>query len=153
MKNLHATLNDERNAHARYLGFAQEADGEGYGAVASLFRAVAASDGVYGNSHEQTIWRLKGELSGESRREVDSRESPSFHFWCSSPILYVSNFRHPSTARSLRSGHCDVRQCATDRNGAREIVCRSCQRILKASRDQDNARTTCVLSVGSRLPN
>lgn len=61
MKNLHATLNGERNAHARYFGFAQKADGEGYGAVASLFRAAAASDGVYGNSHEQTIWRLKGE--------------------------------------------------------------------------------------------
>ncbi len=60
MKNLNAALNGERNAHARYLAFAQKADEEGYGAVASLFRAAAASEEVHGNSHEQTIQKLGG---------------------------------------------------------------------------------------------
>ena len=58
MKNLNAALNGERNAHARYLAFAQKADEEGYGAVASLFRAAAASEEIHGNSHEQTIQGL-----------------------------------------------------------------------------------------------
>ena len=60
MKNLKAALNGERNAHEKYLAFAQKADEEGYGAVASLFRAAAASEEVHGNSHEQTIQKLGG---------------------------------------------------------------------------------------------
>ena len=60
MKNLNAALNGERNAHARYLAFAQKADAEGYGSVASLFRAAAASEEVHGNSHERTIQKLRG---------------------------------------------------------------------------------------------
>ena len=35
-------------------------DEEGYGAVASLFPAAAASEEVHGNSHEQTIQKLGG---------------------------------------------------------------------------------------------
>ena len=57
--NLNAALNGERNAHARYLAFASKADEEGYGAVASLFRAAAAAEEVHGNNHENTI-RIMG---------------------------------------------------------------------------------------------
>jgi rubrerythrin len=60
MTNLNAALNGERNTHARYVAFAQKADEEGYGAVASLFRAVAAAEEIHGNNHEQTIQRLGG---------------------------------------------------------------------------------------------
>lgn len=60
MTNLNAAFNGERNAHARYVAFAQKADEEGYGAVASLFRAVAAAEEIHGNNHEQTIQRLGG---------------------------------------------------------------------------------------------
>lgn len=60
MKNLNAALTGERNAHARYLAFAEKADQEGYGAVASLFRAAAAAEGVHGNNHERAIRKLGG---------------------------------------------------------------------------------------------
>lgn len=60
MRNLQTALNGERNAHSRYLAFAEKADQEGYGAVASLFRAAAAAEGVHGNNHEQTIRDLGG---------------------------------------------------------------------------------------------
>lgn len=60
MTNLNAALNGERNVRARYVAFAQKADEEGYGAVASLFRAVAAAEEIHGNNHEQTIQRLGG---------------------------------------------------------------------------------------------
>lgn len=60
MKNLEAALNGERNAHARYLAFAEKADQEGYGAVASLFRATAVAEEVHGNNHEQTLRKLEG---------------------------------------------------------------------------------------------
>lgn len=60
MKNLNAALNGERNAHAKYVLFAQKADQEGYGAVASLFRATAAAEEIHGNNHERAIRRLGG---------------------------------------------------------------------------------------------
>lgn len=47
LQNLQTALNGERNAHARYLAFAEEADQEGYEAVASLFRAAAAAEEVH----------------------------------------------------------------------------------------------------------
>jgi rubrerythrin len=60
IKNLNTALNGERNAHARYLAFAQKADQEGYGAVASLFRAAAAAEEVHGNNHEKAMHTLGG---------------------------------------------------------------------------------------------
>lgn len=57
-KNLQTALNGERNAHARYLAFAQKAEEESYGAVASLFRAAAASEEVHGNNHETVLRKL-----------------------------------------------------------------------------------------------
>jgi rubrerythrin len=60
MQNLQTALNGERNAHARYLAFAEKSDQEGYGAVASLFRAAAAAEEVHGNNHERTIRDLGG---------------------------------------------------------------------------------------------
>ena len=60
IRNLNIALNGERNAHARYLAFAQEADEEGYGAVASLFRAAAAAEEVHGNNHEKAMRTLGG---------------------------------------------------------------------------------------------
>jgi rubrerythrin len=60
IKNLNAALNGERNAHAKYLAFAEQADEEGYGAVASLFRAAAAAEEVHGNNHEKAMRTLGG---------------------------------------------------------------------------------------------
>lgn len=60
MQNLQSALNGERNAHSRYLAFAEKADQEGYGGVASLFRAAAAAEEVHGDNHEQTIRDLGG---------------------------------------------------------------------------------------------
>ncbi|MGC8494772.1 MAG: ferritin family protein, partial [Syntrophobacteraceae bacterium] len=39
LDNLMTAYNGESNARARYLAYAKEADQEGYGKVASLFRA------------------------------------------------------------------------------------------------------------------
>jgi rubrerythrin len=58
--NLNTALNGERNAHARYLAFAEKADEEGYGAVASLFRAAAFAEEVHGNNHEKALRTLGG---------------------------------------------------------------------------------------------
>jgi rubrerythrin len=60
IKNLNTALNGERNAHAKYLEFAKKADEEGYGAVASLFRAAATAEQAHGNNHEKAMRRLGG---------------------------------------------------------------------------------------------
>ena len=47
LANLQSAYNGESNAHAKYLEFAKQADGEGYGKVASLFRAAAAAEQIH----------------------------------------------------------------------------------------------------------
>jgi rubrerythrin len=47
LANLQSAYNGESNAHAKYLEFAKQADSEGYGKVASLFRAAAAAEQIH----------------------------------------------------------------------------------------------------------
>ena len=47
LDNLQAAFNGESNANARYLAFAKKADEEGYGQVASLFRAAARAEEIH----------------------------------------------------------------------------------------------------------
>ncbi len=55
LDNLQAGFNGESNAHARYLAFAAKADQEGYGSVASLFRAAARAEEVHAANHAAVI--------------------------------------------------------------------------------------------------
>ncbi len=61
LAHLHTAYNGESNAHARYLAFAKKAEAEGYGKVASLFRAVARAEQVHLNNHAAVIRRMGGE--------------------------------------------------------------------------------------------
>ncbi len=60
LDNLQAGFNGESNAHARYLAFAEKADQEGYGKVASLFRAAAKAEDVHAANHAAVIKKLGG---------------------------------------------------------------------------------------------
>ncbi|HEU5400413.1 MAG TPA: rubrerythrin family protein [Terriglobales bacterium] len=60
LTNLQAAFNGESNAHARYLAFAKKADAEGYGEVASLFRAAAKAEDIHANNHAAVIRKLGG---------------------------------------------------------------------------------------------
>jgi rubrerythrin len=60
LDNLQAAYNGESNAHARYLAFAQKADTEGYGKVASLFRAAARAEEIHAENHAVVIKKLGG---------------------------------------------------------------------------------------------
>lgn len=53
--NLQAAYNGESNAHARYIEFAKKADAEGYGEVASLFRAAAKAEEVHAANHATVL--------------------------------------------------------------------------------------------------
>ncbi|MGA8043966.1 MAG: rubrerythrin family protein [Terracidiphilus sp.] len=58
LENMQAAYNGESNAHARYLAFAQKADSEGYGQVASLFRAAARAEEIHASNHAEVIKKL-----------------------------------------------------------------------------------------------
>lgn len=60
LHNLQTAYNGESNAHARYLAFAQKADEEGYGQVASLFRAAARAEEIHAANHADVIKGLGG---------------------------------------------------------------------------------------------
>jgi rubrerythrin len=60
LNNLQAAFNGESNARVRYLAFAQKADAEGYGKVASLFRATARAEQAHLEQHARAIKKLGG---------------------------------------------------------------------------------------------
>jgi rubrerythrin len=58
LENLQTAFNGESNAHARYLDFATKADQEGYGSVASLFRAAARAEEIHAANHAVVIRKM-----------------------------------------------------------------------------------------------
>lgn len=58
--NLQAAFNGESNARARYLAFAEKADQETYGEVASLFRAAAKAEEIHAANHAAVIKKMGG---------------------------------------------------------------------------------------------
>jgi len=70
LDNLQAALNGEGNAHVRYLAFAVKADQEGYGEVASLFRAAARAERVHANNHALEIKKLGGTPNAKNEAPV-----------------------------------------------------------------------------------
>lgn len=60
LDNLQTAFNGESNAHARYLAFATKAQEEGYGPVASLFRAAARAEEIHAANHAVVIKKLGG---------------------------------------------------------------------------------------------
>lgn len=60
LDNLQAAYNGESNARARYLAFAEKADQEKFGEVASLFRAAAKAEETHANNHSAVIKKMGG---------------------------------------------------------------------------------------------
>lgn len=58
LDNLQTAFNGESNAKARYLAFAEKAEAEGYGKVASLFRAAARAEDIHAINHAEVIRKL-----------------------------------------------------------------------------------------------
>jgi rubrerythrin len=58
--NLQTAYRGESNAHARYLAFAEKADQEQYGEIASLFRAAARAESIHAANHAAVIKQLGG---------------------------------------------------------------------------------------------
>jgi len=59
--NLQTAFNGESHAHHRYAAFAKKADEEGYGEVASLFRAASRAEEIHASNHAAVIRKLGAE--------------------------------------------------------------------------------------------
>ncbi|MHB2007352.1 MAG: rubrerythrin family protein [Acidobacteriaceae bacterium] len=73
LQNMQAAFNGESNAHVRYLAFAKQADGEGYGEAASLFRAAARAEEVHASNHAAVI----KEMGATPKATIESPEVKS----------------------------------------------------------------------------
>ena len=61
LANLQEAFNGESNASHRYMAFASKADAEGYGQVASLFRAASKAEELHARNHAEVIRKLGAE--------------------------------------------------------------------------------------------
>ncbi len=55
LQNLHTAFEGESNTRARYVDFAEKADGEGWHGVASLFRAAARAEEIHAANHARVL--------------------------------------------------------------------------------------------------
>lgn len=67
LENLQTEYNRERSAHVRYLAFAERATADGYGGVASLFRAAARAEQIHAINIRNAMIDM-----GSSPRELPS---------------------------------------------------------------------------------
>ncbi len=58
LQNLQTAYNGESNAHAKYREFAKQAESDGYGKVASLFRAAAAAEQIHRTCEAAVIKKM-----------------------------------------------------------------------------------------------
>jgi rubrerythrin len=73
MENLEQAFQGESNASHRYAAFAKQADAEGYGQVASLFRAASKAEEFHARNHAEVIQKLGGKaLAKLEKPEVKS---------------------------------------------------------------------------------
>ena len=64
-ENLLAAFQGESNARARYVAFAAKADQEGYGRVASLFRAAARAEEIHAKNHADVLKKIGVEAKAD----------------------------------------------------------------------------------------
>jgi rubrerythrin len=60
LADLMTAYNGESNAHAKYLAYAEKAEKDGYGKVASLFRAAATAEEIHLQNHAEVIKAMGG---------------------------------------------------------------------------------------------
>lgn len=67
VKNLKAAYQGEMNARARYLAFAARADEDGFGGIASLFRAAARAEQIHAHNQARVLRQFGAEATAETR--------------------------------------------------------------------------------------
>jgi rubrerythrin len=104
LDNMQAAFNGESNAHARYLAFAAQADREGYGQVASLFRAAARAEEIHATNHAAVI----KEMGAIPQSTIDAPEVKSTRENLGAAIkgeTYERDTMYPEFLKQARADH------------------------------------------------
>jgi rubrerythrin len=104
LQNMQAAFNGESNAHARYLAFAKQADREGYGQVASLFRAAARAEEVHAANHAAVI----KEMGATPQAKIESPDVKSTRENLQAAIkgeTYERDTMYPDFLKQARKDH------------------------------------------------
>ena len=104
LENMQAAFNGESNAHARYLAFAAQADKEGYGEVASLFRAAARAEQIHASNHADVI----KEMGATPNAKIDTPEVKSTRKNLEAAIKgesYERDTMYPAFLQQARADH------------------------------------------------
>jgi rubrerythrin len=103
LKNLQAAFNGESNARARYLAFAKKADKEGYGSVASLFRAAARAEEIHLNNHAAVIKKLGAEPRADIKKPVVATTKSNLVKSASKGEAYERDTMYPRFIKQAKS--------------------------------------------------
>ena len=112
LQNLQSAFEGESNAHNRYVAFAQRADQEGYGEVASLFRALARAEEIHMKNHAEVIRKMGAEpqatlakfFTQSTRKNLESSAS-KFEFYEGDKIYpkFIVQARAEGNADAVRT--------------------------------------------------
>lgn len=104
LANLQQTFAAEKNAEARYLAFARQADREGFKGAASLFRAVAKSESIQAANHVHALaW-----LYAEARVQLEQAYAETTLANLAGAIVDEATLqqeRYPDCYRQARAEH------------------------------------------------
>jgi rubrerythrin len=109
LKNLQSAYEGESNAHARYLAFAKKAEAEGYGAVASLFRAAARAEEIHLENHAAVIRAMGAEPHARMKPVVVGSTKTNLVKSASKGEAYERDTMYP---RFIRQAQADGNQAA-----------------------------------------
>jgi rubrerythrin len=130
LDNLMAAYNGENNAHVRYLAFAKQAELEGYGIVASLFRAAALAE----QFHYERDAKLIAKLGGTPKANIETPVVKSTKENIEAAIkaeTYENKTMYPDFVKQAKKeGHPDAADAFEDAGAAEGSHAQLYQRVL-----------------------
>ena len=104
LPNLQTAYNGESNAQARYLAFAQKADQEGYGEVASLFRAAARAEQIHLTNHAAVIRQMGAEPMAAIEKPVVKSTRENLESAANKGEAYERDTMYPAFIQQANAG-------------------------------------------------
>ncbi len=142
LQNMQTAFNAESNAHLRYLAFAEKADDEGNGEVASLFRAAARAEEVHASNYAVVI----EDLGAIPRANIENLEVKSTRNNLQAAIrgeTYERDTMYPTFLKQARrDGNTDAVQSLNFANAAEAEHAKLFQRSLQNLEMLKSSRST-----------
>lgn len=138
LQNLQSAYNGETNAHAKYLEFAKQADREGYGKVASLFRAAAAAEEIHRACEAAAIKQMGATPQAEVKLPPIKSTKQNLEDSANKGEAYERDTMYPRFIRQARKdGASNAAQCF---NWARDAEAEHFKLFTAAARNLDRMK-------------